>query len=192
MRPMEATVSRAAALRRIGTLEKHGPGPRKRREHGVSVLRQSRACAWTWGGGGGVASCAFSRSGTPHLHSLSDFAVTARTRPYAAELLVIRRGRQARACRTASRTGRGTSARAPTAREESPTVSSCAFQPLALPPPPIAVRHRCVCTTGTVRHKAEVKSKSQRGKLFSDMSWAPFAAVERQREEVRSGSTAPK
>ena len=26
-----------------------------------------------------------------------------------------------------------------------------------------------------VRHKAEVQSKSQRGKLLRDMSWAPFA-----------------
>ena len=39
-----------------------------------------------------------------------------------------------------------------------------------LSPPPPAMGYRCVCTTGTVRHKAEVQSKSQRGKLFSDMS----------------------
>ena len=40
-----------------------------------------------------------------------------------------------------------------------------------------------MCTTSTVRHKAEVQSKSQRGKLFSDMSLAPLAAVERQRRD---------
>ena len=33
-----------------------------------------------------------------------------------------------------------------------------------------AMGYRCVCTTGAVQHKAEVQSKSQRGKLFSDMS----------------------
>ena len=33
-----------------------------------------------------------------------------------------------------------------------------------------AMGYGCVCTTGTVRHKAEVQSKSQREKLFSDMS----------------------
>ena len=33
-----------------------------------------------------------------------------------------------------------------------------------------AMGRRCVCTTDTVRHKAEVQSKGQRGKLFSDMS----------------------
>ena len=32
-----------------------------------------------------------------------------------------------------------------------------------------------MCTTGTVRHEAEVQSKSQREKLFSYMSSAPFA-----------------
>ena len=42
-------------------------------------------------------------------------------------------------------------------------------------PPPSATGYRCVCTTGTVWHKAEVQSKSQREKLFGDMSWAPFA-----------------
>ena len=35
--------------------------------------------------------------------------------------------------------------------------------------------HRCVCTTGTVRHEAEINSKSQRETLFRDMSSAPFA-----------------
>ena len=30
--------------------------------------------------------------------------------------------------------------------------------------------HGCVSMTGTVKHKAEVQSKSQREKLFSDMS----------------------
>ena len=39
---------------------------------------------------------------------------------------------------------------------------------VAMEPP--AMGHGCVCTTGTVRHKAEVQSKSQREKLFSDMS----------------------
>ena len=38
------------------------------------------------------------------------------------------------------------------------------------PPSPTAMGYRCVCTTGTVRHKAVVKRKSQREKLFSDMS----------------------
>ena len=33
-----------------------------------------------------------------------------------------------------------------------------------------AMGYRCMCTTRTVRHKAEVQSKSQRGKLFSDIS----------------------
>ena len=33
-----------------------------------------------------------------------------------------------------------------------------------------AMGYGCACTTGTVRHKAEVQSKSQREKLFSDMS----------------------
>ena len=47
---------------------------------------------------------------------------------------------------------------------------------LPLPPPP-AMGYRCVCTTGTAQHKAEVQSKSRRKKLFSDMSWAPFAAA---------------
>ena len=40
-----------------------------------------------------------------------------------------------------------------------------------------AMGYRCVCTTGAVQHKAEVQSKMQREKLFSDMSWAPFAAA---------------
>ena len=44
-------------------------------------------------------------------------------------------------------------------------------------PPPRATGYGCVCT---VRHEAEGQSKSQRGKLFSDVSWAPFAAAERQ------------
>ena len=44
-----------------------------------------------------------------------------------------------------------------------------------------AMGYRCVCTTGAVQHKAEVQSKSQRGKLFSDMSQAPFAAVNKVR-----------
>ena len=48
-------------------------------------------------------------------------------------------------------------------------------------PLPCAMGYRCVCTIGTVQHKAEVQSKSQREKLFSDMSRAPFAAVERQK-----------
>ena len=39
--------------------------------------------------------------------------------------------------------------------------------------PPPAMGYRCVCTTGAVQHKAEVQSKSQRGKLFSDMSYVP-------------------
>ena len=53
----------------------------------------------------------------------------------------------------------------------------------SLPPPPpstlpnAAMAYRCVCTTGTVQNKAEVQSKSRRKKLFSDMSWAPFAVV---------------
>ena len=46
--------------------------------------------------------------------------------------------------------------------------------------------------TGTVRHKAEVQSKSQREKLFSDMSQAPFAAVGKQVQSMRSESTASK
>ena len=33
-----------------------------------------------------------------------------------------------------------------------------------------AMGYRCVCTTGTIQHKAEVRSKRQREKLFSDMS----------------------
>ena len=37
-------------------------------------------------------------------------------------------------------------------------------------PPPPAKGYRCVCTTGTIQHKAEVQSKSRRKKLFSDMS----------------------
>ena len=40
--------------------------------------------------------------------------------------------------------------------------------------PPV-VGHRCVCTTGTVRHEAVVQSTSPREMLFSDMSLAPFA-----------------
>ena len=42
---------------------------------------------------------------------------------------------------------------------------------------PRAMGNRCVCTTGTAQSKAEVQSKSRRIKLFSDMSWAPFAVV---------------
>ena len=38
----------------------------------------------------------------------------------------------------------------------------------AVPPPGMGCR--CVCAAGTVRHKAEVQSKSQRVRLFSDMS----------------------
>ena len=38
-----------------------------------------------------------------------------------------------------------------------------------VPPPPMsippAMGYRCVCTTGAVQHKAEVQSKSQRGKV---------------------------
>ena len=55
-----------------------------------------------------------------------------------------------------------------------------------------AMGYGCVCTTGTVRHKAEVQSKSQREKLFSDMSWAPFAAVGKQVQSMQSESTASK
>ena len=39
-----------------------------------------------------------------------------------------------------------------------------------LPPPPSAMGYKCVCTTGTVWHKVEVQSNSQREKLSSDMS----------------------
>ena len=35
---------------------------------------------------------------------------------------------------------------------------------------PPTMGYGCVCTTGTARHKAEMQSKSQREKLFSDMS----------------------
>ena len=49
--------------------------------------------------------------------------------------------------------------------------------------------YRCVCMNATVRQE-KVQRKSQREKLFSDMSWAPFAAVGRQRQEVHCGSTA--
>ena len=62
-------------------------------------------------------------------------------------------------------------------------------RPQPLIPP--AMGHRCACTTGAVRHKAEAQSKSQRETLFSDMAQGPFAAVERQIQGVRSGSTAP-
>ena len=55
-----------------------------------------------------------------------------------------------------------------------------------------AMGYRCVCTTGTVRHKAEVQSKSQREKLFGDMPKAPFAAVGKQVQSMRSESTASK
>ena len=34
-----------------------------------------------------------------------------------------------------------------------------------------------MCTTGTAWHRAEVQSKSQRGKHFSDMSSPPFAVA---------------
>ena len=40
-----------------------------------------------------------------------------------------------------------------------------------------AMGNRCVCTTGTVQNKAGVQSKRRRKKLFSDMSSAPFAVV---------------
>ena len=40
-----------------------------------------------------------------------------------------------------------------------------------------AMGHRCVCTTGTVRQKAEVQSKSRRRQPFSDMAQAPLAAA---------------
>ena len=36
-----------------------------------------------------------------------------------------------------------------------------------------------------MRHKAQVQSKSRRGKLFSDMSWAPSAAVNKMAHGVR-------
>ena len=39
-----------------------------------------------------------------------------------------------------------------------------------------------VCRTGTVQHKAEVQSKRRMKKLFSDMSWAPFAKKNRHSE----------
>ena len=47
--------------------------------------------------------------------------------------------------------------------------------PTPPPPPRTATAHPamgygCVCTTGTVTHKAERQNKSQREKLFSDMS----------------------
>ena len=61
---------------------------------------------------------------------------------------------------------------------------------LLVPPPP-SMGHRCVCTTGTVRHKAEVHSKSQRAKLFSDMSSAPFAAAIKRADDAQL-FTAPK
>ena len=37
-------------------------------------------------------------------------------------------------------------------------------------PYPPAMENRCVCTTGTAQSTAEVQSKGQRIKLFSDMS----------------------
>ena len=43
------------------------------------------------------------------------------------------------------------------------------------PPLSTLLGYRCVCTTGTIRHRAVVQSKSQREMLFSDMSWAPLA-----------------
>ena len=58
------------------------------------------------------------------------------------------------------------------------------------PLPPSAMGYRCVCTPGTVRHKAQVQSKGRREKLFCDVSWTRFAAVETQ-TQVRCGSTAP-
>ena len=51
--------------------------------------------------------------------------------------------------------------------------------------------YRCVCTTGTVRRKTEVQSNSQKETFCSGMSSAPFAAVERQRQEMRCAPTAP-
>ena len=68
--------------------------------------------------------------------------------------------------------------------------SSWGCKPNYILPP--AMGYGCVCTTGTVRHKAEVQSKSQREKLFSDMSWAPFAAVGKQVQSMQYESTASK
>ena len=55
---------------------------------------------------------------------------------------------------------------------------------VALFPPP-ASGYRCVCMTGTAQSKAEVQSKSRRKRLFSDMSWAHFAAVEADTESAK-------
>ena len=65
----------------------------------------------------------------------------------------------------------------------------CGTPSRSIPP---AVECRRVHATGTVRHKAEVQSESQREKLCSDMSQAPLAAVQRQRQEVRCDSTTRK
>ena len=46
-----------------------------------------------------------------------------------------------------------------------------------------------MCTTGTVRHKAEVQSKRQREKLFSDMPKAPFAVANKMAEEPQTSTT---
>ena len=42
-----------------------------------------------------------------------------------------------------------------------------------------------VHATGTVRHKADVQSRSQREKLFSDMSRAPFAVANTRADEAQ-------
>ena len=54
-----------------------------------------------------------------------------------------------------------------------------------------AVGHRCVCMAGTVRHKAEVQSKSQRETLFSDVSRAPFAAKRNRHPESQGLTPTP-
>ena len=55
--------------------------------------------------------------------------------------------------------------------------------------PPPAPGYRCVCTTGTVRHKAEVQSKSRREKRFTDVSWAPFAAANETADDAQVPTT---
>ena len=54
---------------------------------------------------------------------------------------------------------------------------------------PPTMGYRCVGTTGTVRHKAEVQSKSQRGKLFSDISQAPFAVANKVAASAQKSAT---
>ena len=95
----------------------------------------------------------------------------------------VRRGPSGRARVEGPGGGGGRSEQVPPPKGPIPKAIGAA---LGRPHRPLGTRYG----TKAQRHKAEVQRKSQREKLFSDMSWAPFAAVGKQVQSMRSESTA--